>query len=231
MTGVDGLARLLLRSDPSAGVDVPAGPVAIEALGLPDTAWGLILCEGAMLKAVVVEQEERALTELLIPGDVLLPWPPAVDGLPARMRLTAIEPMRMAVLGERVTRIATQRPALMVELQGRLAQQEHRVAVHGVICQLPRVEDRIVAILRHFAARVGRVCADGTRVPIALTHQDLGDLIGARRPTVSLALTRLRDVISRGEDGTFLLRAAVPNDPQVPFKATSYLDRQLSGVA
>jgi CRP-like cAMP-binding protein len=225
------LARLLLRGDPRARVDVPAGPVALDQLGLPDDAWGLILCEGSMLKAVVVEHEERALTELLIPGDVLLPWPPAVDGLPAHMRLTALEPVKLAVLGERVVQIAARRPALMIELQGRLAQQEHRVAVHGVICQLPRVEDRIVAVLRHFAARVGRVCSDGTRVPVELTHEDLGNLIGARRPTVSLALTRLRSLVSRLDDGTFLLRPAVPNDPREAFDPTPHLDSHVRSAA
>jgi hypothetical protein len=53
----------------------------------------------------------------------------------------------------------------------------------------------------------GRVTPSGTWLPIKLTHSTLGELIGAKRPTVSLAL---RDLIQGGavqaqSDGWLLL--------------------------
>lgn len=215
------------RTLSSASVSFGTGTFAVEELELPEATWGLLLCEGAVLKTV--EYECRSLTELLVAGDVLLPWSPAVDGLAADLRLEALEPVRLVALEERFVRVAARWPSLMVELQRRLAQQEHRVAVHGAICQLPRVEDRIVAVLRHFASRIGRVRPDGTRVPLDLTHEALGSLVGARRPTVSLALTRLADFVHRLEDGTWLLDAAVPNDPSVSFTATQHLEPRRGG--
>ena len=97
----------------------------------------------------------------------------------------------MAVLDRRFLQATARWPG-MAELMRRLSEQEHRIAVTGAICQLPRVEDRILAILRHFGGRAGSMGPDGLRVPLPLTHRALGRLIGAQRPTVSIALPNLR---------------------------------------
>ena len=46
-------------------------------------------------------------------------------------------------------------------------------------------------LLWHLASRWGRVEPGGIRLPLPLTHQLLGRLIGAERPSVSHALARL----------------------------------------
>lgn len=208
-------ARLLVGSVRA----LETGPVEVGDQRLPESTIGLLVTSGSLLKAVV--HAGRALTELVTAGDVLLPWPPAVDGLAADMHLTALEPVRMVVLDARCLQVAARRPQFMVELQRRLAQQEHRVAVHGAICQFSNVDDRIIAVLRHFASRIGRVGVNGTTVPIPLTHAALGELVGARRPTVSLALARLcrAGLVRHLGDGTMLLAPAVPCDPAEPFAA------------
>jgi Crp-like helix-turn-helix protein len=70
-------------------------------------------------------------------------------------------------------------------------------------------------------------------VPIALTHATLGRLIGARRPTVSLALKDLasRGLLERRSDGAWILSHAargilhtggeVPRTTRPSFLATS----------
>jgi CRP/FNR family transcriptional regulator, cyclic AMP receptor protein len=74
---------------------------------------------------------------------------------------------------------------------------------------MPRVEERILGLLGHFAARWGRVTAAGITLALPLTHEALGILIGARRPTVSLALKALADEgrLTRLADGAWLLAA------------------------
>jgi len=57
------------------------------------------------------------------------------------------------------------------------------------------------------------VSGDGVVVPLALTHRILGQLVGARRPTVSTALSELADrqeLVRRG-DGSWLLRGDPPD--------------------
>jgi CRP-like cAMP-binding protein len=64
-------------------------------------------------------------------------------------------------------------------------------------------------MLQHIAERAGRVTSDGTLIPIRLTHEALGKLVGARRPTVSLAMKELDAAgrVRRLADGTWLLPA------------------------
>ena len=198
------LAVRLLACD---SLEFEAGPFAIDPKALDPNALGLLMTQGVVRKSV--DFGGRALTELLVAGDVLLPWPPEADGLDAGQRLVAEGVVRMAVLDKRFLQAAARWPALMVEVLRRLNAQEHRVAVTGAICQLPRVEDRILALLRHFGGRVGKVCPDGLRVPLPLTHRALGELVGARRPTVSIALANLsgEGQLRRLEDGTWVVEA------------------------
>ena len=70
-----------------------------------------------------------------------------------------------------------------------------------------RVEQRVMAIFCHLASRTGTVTPDGVLLPQQLAHRQIADLVGARRPTVTLALTFLQnhDLIRRREDGRWLL--------------------------
>src|SRR3712207_5870012 len=65
-----------------------------------------------------------------------------------------------------------------------------------------------MATLWHLGERWGRMSPAGVVVPLALTHETIGRLAGAERPTVSLALTALaeRGDVIRREDGAFVLR-------------------------
>lgn len=181
------------------------GPVDLEQHELGDDVAGLLIVRGLMTSDVVLAQHE--LSELLIEGDILLPFEPSADGLPSKRRLSALDSTYVAALDQRFMRAAAAWPSLLVEVHRRLGQQEHRVAVHGVICQLPRVEQRVLAVMHHLATRTGRVGSEGTHIPIHMTHQALGRLIGAQRPTVSLAVKRLAEEgrLFRRDDGTWLL--------------------------
>jgi hypothetical protein len=100
-----------------------------------------------------------------------------------------------------------------VALQQRAAQQAERLATQLVVCQLPRVDQRLLALLWLIAESWGRVTPTGTVVPVRLTHETLGALIGARRPTVTLALRELteRGAIVRQSGGWLLFE-----DPPKP---------------
>jgi len=89
-------------------------------------------------------------------------------------------------------------PRLILGLYASIGSQLQRLTVQLVICQLPRVEDRVLAVLWLLAESWGHVTPAGVRLPLALTHETLGALIGARRPTVTLALRKLTD------DGTLV---------------------------
>jgi CRP/FNR family transcriptional regulator, cyclic AMP receptor protein len=98
-----------------------------------------------------------------------------------------------------------------------------RLATTQAISQLTRVDRRLKALFWHLAERWGRVSGDGVIVPRALTHRILGQLVGARRPTVSTALSDLADrgELVRRADGSWLLRGDPPDAESLARKPPS----------
>jgi hypothetical protein len=96
----------------------------------------------------------------------------------------------------------------------RASRRAERLAVHQAISQLPRVEQRVLTVLWYLAERWGRVTADGVVVALPLSHGALGRIVGARRPTVSLAVKELvsQDLLARRADGAWLLLGDPPAD-------------------
>jgi hypothetical protein len=96
-----------------------------------------------------------------------------------------------------------------------MAERAQRLAVTQAISQLNRVDRRLLALFWHLAERWGRVSRDGIVVPLALSHRLIGELVGARRPTVSTALAELarEGQLARRQDGTWLLTGEPVSNP------------------
>ena len=128
--------------------------------------------------------------------------------VPSVVRWAVPERARIALLDDRLIAVIRVWPAIGRALFERMAQRATRLATLRAIAQLPRVDQRLMAFFGHAAERWGRVATDGLIVPLQLTHETLGRLIGARRPTVSLALKELAaaELLQRRSDGSWLLR-------------------------
>jgi CRP/FNR family transcriptional regulator, cyclic AMP receptor protein len=188
-------------------VDVPPGPWSPAGLVDPDGhPFALLLSAGLVVRELLLG--DSTASELLSAGD-LVDHRAARDTLvPAATRWTVAERARIAVLDQRVLPLMATHPELATRLLARSARQATRLAVQRAISQLPRVEDRLLALFGHLAERWGRVGGAGIIVPLRLTHETLGRLVGARRPTVSLALKHLAatGAVARRPDGSWLLR-------------------------
>jgi CRP-like cAMP-binding protein len=76
-----------------------------------------------------------------------------------------------------------------------------------------RVDVRLHMLLWHLAARWGRVRSDGTVLRLRLTHAVLADLVAARRPTVTTALSDLaRRGMVKTDGETWVLSGEAPRD-------------------
>jgi CRP/FNR family transcriptional regulator, cyclic AMP receptor protein len=177
--------------------------------------FALLVVEGLLVRETAVGG--RLLPQMLGAGDVLETWPEPEGVLAAEVSTTVAEQATLVALDGRFLAAAGHWPTLMVEVQRRLAMQAHRLAVQGAICQLARVELRVLALLWHLAERWGRVAGEGVHLPLRLTHATLGRFVGARRPTVSLALRSLRErgLVRRGQADEWIL-AHEPPVPPVP---------------
>jgi CRP/FNR family cyclic AMP-dependent transcriptional regulator len=172
-------------------------------------SFAALVREGMLFQRLRVA--DQVALRLLGPGDILAVGGTLRSPLLRRAECEAAAPTQLALLGDEVLSAARRWPRLMAGLHARIGEQSERLAIQLVICQIRRVEERLLALLWLLAESWGRVTPVGTAVPVALTHEALGELIGARRSTVTLALKELteRGAIVR-QDGSWLLVESPP---------------------
>lgn len=201
-------ARLAL---PVRAVAVPVGEWDLSRLhGVDASNVGLLLVEGVIARELTLG--DTVSSELLGAGDLLRPW--ALDEYAQLVESVTcwnvLSPVRIAILGQSQTARLNAYPEVMAVLVDRLSARSRRLIMLQAIAHLNRVDDRLEALLWSLAERWGRVTTDGIAVPLALSHRALGQLVGARRPTVSTALAKLTRAgrVTRRPDGTWLLLEA-----------------------
>lgn len=173
----------------------------------PERTYGLLVLSGLLGRRVKVGP--AAGMELLSCGDILRPWDePTLWGMiPPELDWRVFRPTRLAVLDERITALIGRRPELVVNFSGRLLRRARSVAYLMAISHQTRVEDKLLATLWHLASNWGRVTTEGVSIPFRLTHEVLGEILGAQRPSVTTALRRLQAAgqVKRGRDGGYVL--------------------------
>jgi CRP/FNR family cyclic AMP-dependent transcriptional regulator len=151
---------------------------------------GVLILEGVL--AVNVRVGDRVASELLGAGDLVEPSAHADEALlVCDIGWRALVAMRFAVLDAAFAERVRPWPQIMQALLRRAERRTYGLNVQRAITSQPRLEVRLALLLWHLAARWGRVEPGGIRLPLPLTHQLLGRLVGAERPSVSHALARL----------------------------------------
>jgi CRP-like cAMP-binding protein len=170
-------------------LEVPPGVWAGDPLSI-DGGMGLLVLEGILIRRIGIGGRFSA--ELLGEGDILRNVnEEALSPLPMSSGWLILESARLAVLDERFVRQLAGFPRLAGRLFGRSVLRSRQIAVNMAIVHQARVDVRLHMLLWHLAGRWGRVRSDGVLVPLRLTHAILADLVAARRPTVTSALTEL----------------------------------------
>jgi CRP/FNR family cyclic AMP-dependent transcriptional regulator len=190
--GLDSRLRHAARPAATALVfDAEAGEVELSsALARTAKGPGLLVLDGVVATSVRVG--DRVASELLGAGDLLEPDELDADELVVCMtEWRALVPARFAVLDGAFAERIRLWPQLTQALLRRVERRAHNLNVQRAIASQPRLELRLTLLLWHLASRWGRVEPGGIRLPLPLTHQLLGRLIGAERPSVSHALARL----------------------------------------
>jgi hypothetical protein len=181
-----------------------AGPVEISTLLKDANAFAAMVVDGMLLRQLRIG--EQPTLRLFGPGELVPTGLAPTSTLLAQSDCRAVAPSHVAMLGIEFLAGAHRWPRLIAGLHARMADGQERLATQLAICQLPRVQDRILAMLWLLAESWGRVTSVGTALSLSLTHETLGALIGARRPTVTLAL---RELTERGalvhQDQSWLL--------------------------
>jgi hypothetical protein len=207
---VDGMPRELVeRLRPYvhvSAIELPPGELSSHELKrAADGADTLIVVKGLVLRETVIAGV--AATAILGPSDLMRVPPPDVELMPVEVRwAVAAAAVVVPIDGQLLAQLRNW-PGLGARLLSRASAQARRQATLRAIVQLPRVELRVLGLLWHFAERWGHVGRAGVIVPMAFTHAMLGRLVGARRPTITLALGALaeRGHVTRRDDGSWVL--------------------------
>jgi CRP/FNR family cyclic AMP-dependent transcriptional regulator len=222
----------VLEVDPELGLRIPPGEITsarqtlvaplqrlepgvcdVPAEGGPGHL-GFLIVDGLIARDLVLAGNVS--TELFGEGDVMQPWDVQGDAglVHHRVFWNILSPVSLAVLDPACGRLLSQWPEVIAALLDRAGRHTLRMAVHQALLQLSPVETRILVLFWHLADRWGRVTRDGIVLPLGLTHQVIGQLVGSQRASVT---TALKAVIGSGRavrrpDGSWLLRGEPPDE-------------------
>ena len=209
---VDGLdgddARLAIQSCVAPQISIEPGAWRPPSDPGRCRGWlALVVVDGLLTRSVEVDGHRAQ--ELLGPGDVLRPWDDdaAAASIPSTSAWRVIEPATIAVLDDRFAARAARWPAITVALLHAAVRSSQSKSAILALTRARRADERLLLLFWHLADRWGRVGADGVHVPLRLTHALLAELVCLRRPTVSMALSDLRERgdLRRLPDGTWRL--------------------------
>ncbi len=172
--------------------ELARGPWTLKRPVTEPGALGVLVVDG--LAGAHIGSPDRSFLELVGREDVLQPWIiglGAESSTPTEVRWELLEPTRVLVLGRDAATAIGAFPELIAALMTRLVVRTRRLAFQLAIQGVVTVEDRLHLLFWHFADRWGHVTPDGVVLRLALTHQQLAEVAGARRPSLTSAVGAL----------------------------------------
>lgn len=197
-------------------VRIPTGASEVDELLERAEAAAALVVAGVLVHRVTLAGHTAA--ELVGPGDVITRAPDEQLTHPVLMPEVAWsceEGATLVLIAERMKPSFARWPALDRAFEERHAARLARLATLHAIAQIPRAEERLLLLLWLLAERFGRVTGEGVVLDLSLRYRLIGELIGARRSTVSLAMKDLRErglVVIRS-DGGLVLPEPPPDAP------------------
>jgi hypothetical protein len=195
-------------------VTIAPGPLDLPALLARDNAFGATVLDGIVMNALQVGEQTGI--QLLGPGDLLVHGSDLLPDWLGQSVFQTTGSVRLGLFGNELLAAAYRWPRIIEGLYTCVGDQLQRMSAQLIICQLPRVDERVLAMLWLLAESWGQVTPGGVRLPLALTHETIGALVGARRPTITLALRKLTEdgALVHQDSGWLLLHPPPqPADP------------------
>jgi CRP/FNR family transcriptional regulator, cyclic AMP receptor protein len=176
---------------PAAELD--PGPLDITELAnhgdVRGEPFGVLLADGLVIAQLQLAGRECA--RLMVGGDLALFGCDGSDTLAVQCGWQVEGRSRVIIIDDRILVAGARWPRLAGRLYRRAAQLVQHGFVLQAVAQLSRVEDRVLALLWMVGERHGRMHPDGICIELPITHEAIGKMVGARRPTISLALKEL----------------------------------------
>ena len=201
--------KLACRALPAPAAALSKGPWEPEPSPPLPGHLGYLVVEGFLVRRVRVREGRSA--ELLGPGDLLRPWQEDASSF-CEASWEVLEPATIVFLEPPLARQLGHWPALLANVVGRSLRRARWLAADTAVADIVGVEDRLMLLLWQLAENWGRTSPGGIRLELDLPHRVLGELIGARRPTVTSALSALQEKgrLERGDGRSWKLLGDPP---------------------
>ena len=199
----DDSVRALKGSLHADALDLPAGPWVPPRAAPEPGHLGYLILGGMLVRRVMVAGARSG--ELLARGDLIRPWvEDPVSFCDADWRV--IEPTRLAVLTRTVGVRLCARPELNAAVLDKQMERSRSLAISAATENVRGLDRRLLILFWHLAERWGLRKGGEVIVPLHLTHETLSLLVGARRPSVTTALSLLagEGSVRRTADGWVL---------------------------
>jgi len=198
----------LLECDPGLGEGLTereracaAGALPAPAVSLEPGRWqpgagapepghlGYLVAAGLVVRRVEIGPGSSV--ELLGAGDLLRPWQEETSSF-STASWEVLERATVVALGPGLARDAGQWPAIVSNLVARGVRRSRTMAADAAIASIVGLEERLLILLWKLAETWGETRGDGVQITIHLPHRLLAELVGARRPSVTSALSELQ---------------------------------------
>jgi CRP-like cAMP-binding protein len=154
---------------------------------------GILVVDGLLCRRV--RQENHFAAELIGPGDFMCPQVDIADWatIESESRWQVLHDCRLALLDGKFATKAAPFPGVSTALIKRALLRSRYLAVMLAIAAERRLDARLNMFLWHLADRFGRRRNEWVEIPLPLTHAILGELVAARRPSVTAGLAQLTE--------------------------------------
>jgi CRP/FNR family transcriptional regulator, cyclic AMP receptor protein len=195
-------------------MELEPGPWSPPASAPEPGHLGYLVLDGLLIRRLTVENSRSG--ELLAPGDLIRPW--LEDPISfCEADWLVMETTRLGALNHTVALRLSSDPELTAALLDKQLERSRSLAIYAATENIRGLDRRLLVLFWHLAERWGRRDHDRVVIPIRLTHETLGLLVGARRPSVTTALSQLaaEGSVTRSPDGWILT-----GDPPAPGNAS-----------
>ena len=172
-----------------------------------DVGGALFFILSGYLKAVSQGADgNEALLSVMGPGEVVGELS-VLDGHPRSASVIALEAAELAVVErEPLLGLVRQSPALALGLIAVLTARVRNLSKRCENISLLDIPARLAEVLLSLAERHGERSGDNVRIPVRLSQQDLGNMVGATRESVNKQLRSwTQDGILRQEEGRVVI--------------------------
>jgi CRP-like cAMP-binding protein len=152
-----------------------------------------LIKEGSFKLVRVTEDGREAILHLAGCGDILAEAALFRRGIHPFSAVALADARVCALSRERMEEVIWQNPDLALQVIYSLGSRLYNSWEQAVEMRIGSTQDKVLSLLMRLGGEHGERCAEGIKIPISVTQQEIADFVGASRVMVTRALKVLSE--------------------------------------